>query len=390
LIKRIEVEIDQASWLVPPPAMRHPVPTQLTNYPSDRDLDFLRALLWIGVLSIPVRIPRWWLSIRWAQTRYLGIIDGSSTRLRLHPAAEDLDAHQTTVLSDDWGMGISLEWLNQTFCYSRLDHGASFLKRLERQQLARFNGPARRRGPQKCPDFVGVAPDGKLHLIECKGNQQGRRVLQTQLSDGRGQKQNVTFPDEVQFVGQRLVVGVAIAAAGARWNTVLRVEDPPPSEPQEEHYVVTAANAETLFQELDIGALARMLVLSGEGRVLARMLPDELEESGRDELDDCSPPHARFDAGEHDWVGRVDRVRLPAPIRIGDRLVRWFSVRHGVDPKLLERLARLGPSDREGLPEVLGSRANLTHSVEPAGRDFESGYAVIRWGDSFISDFILH
>jgi hypothetical protein len=367
--------------------MRHPVPTQLANYPSERDLDFLRALLWIGVLSIPVRIPRWWLAIRWAQTRYLGIVDDASTRLRLHPAAEDLDAHQKTVLSDDWGMGISLEWLNQTFCYSMLDHGASFLKRLERQQLARFNGPARRRGPQKCPDFVGVAPDGKLHLIECKGNQQGRRALLTQLSDGRGQKQNVTFPDEVQFVGQRLVVGVAIAVAGARWNTVLRVEDPPPSEPQEEQYVITA-NAETLFRELDIGALARMLILSGEGRVVARILPDELEESSRAEIADYSLRGAKFDAGERHWVGRVDRVRLPAPIHIGDRLIRWFSVRHGVNPELLEKLARLRPSDRQLLPEVLGPRAHLAHSAEPAVRDF--GYAVIRWGDSFISDFILH
>src|SRR5258706_85340 len=83
-----------SSWLTPPLEIRHPLPTQLTNSPTNCDLDFLRALLWVGVLSIPVRIPRWWLAIRWAQVRYLGIVDDSSARLRLHPAADDLDAHQ--------------------------------------------------------------------------------------------------------------------------------------------------------------------------------------------------------------------------------------------------------------------------------------------------------
>lgn len=126
---------------------------------------------------------------------------------------------------------------------------------------------------------MGVDPNGKLHLIECKGNQQGHGALLEQLADGRGQKQNVTFPDESRFVDQRLVVGVAIAAAKSRWNTALRVEDPPPPEPAEEHYVVTANNPEMLSRELDIGALARILVLSGEGRLLARILPDELDES---------------------------------------------------------------------------------------------------------------
>lgn len=385
LIKQIDVEIDQSSWLTPPLEIRHPLPTQLTNYPTNCDLDFLRALLWVGVLSIPVRIPRWWLAIRWAQVRYLGIVDDSSARLRLHPAADDLDAHQKMVLSDDWGMGVALEWLSRTFSYSLLDHGASYLKRLEQQGLAIFQGPARRRGPRKCPDFVGVDASGRLHLIECKGNQQGRRALLAQLADGRGQKQNVSFPDEGVFVGQRLVVGLAIAPAWARWKTLLRVEDPPP-EREQEHYTVTAANVEVLSREVEIGALSRMLVLSGEAGLLARILPDELEDFSREDVADANPTREHFTASDQEWVGRIDRMELPAPIRIGERVVRSFEIRHGVSPVLLESLSR--PRRREDLPGLLRGASLVPSETRQDARG--NGYAAIRWGNSFIADLSLH
>jgi len=69
--------------------------------------------------------------------------------------------------------------------------------------------------------------------------------LLEQLAYGRGQKQNVSFPDESAFVGQRLVLGLAIAPAWARWKTTLRVEDPSP-ERDLEHYTVTPNNLEVL------------------------------------------------------------------------------------------------------------------------------------------------
>ena len=132
--------------------MRHPLPKVFKNYPSPYNLDFLSALLWIGVLSISVRIPRWSSASIWARVRYLGMVDDSSDCLRLHPGVDDLDAHQKTVLSDDWGMGVALEWLNRTFNYALIDHAATYLKRLEQQGLAAFNGAPRRHGPRKCPD----------------------------------------------------------------------------------------------------------------------------------------------------------------------------------------------------------------------------------------------
>jgi hypothetical protein len=390
MIKRIDVEIDQASWLTSPQGKQHPFPAQLASQPVYHDLDFLRALLWIGVLSIPVRIPRWWLAIRWAQTRYLGIVDDASPDLRLHAGAEDLDAHQKAVLSDDWGMGISLQWLDQVFGYSWLENGASFLKRLERRGIAQFQRPAGKRGPNKCPDFVGVDPGGMLHLIECKGTQGGRTALDDQLTKGRPQKHCVSFGNrELQHVSQRLVAGVAIATRESSLNTLLKIEDPPAPEPERAQYVVKADSAESLREEVEIGSFARMLVLSGESSVLARILPDELEESSLSNID-VRPPRTRFVADDREWVGHVDRIRLPAPIRVGDRVVRWFSIRHGVNREFLDSLSSVEPTDRDALRERLSQRTHLERDSESTSHARDGDYAAIHWGDSFLSDLRIH
>jgi hypothetical protein len=329
------------------------------------------------------------MAIHWAQVRYLGIVNDATSDLRLHSAAGELDAHQKTVLSDDWGMGISLEWLDRTFGYRLIEHGMSFLKRMERQGLATFESSARR-GPKKCPDFVGVDSTGKLHLIECKGNQQGRKALSDQLAAGRTQKQNVLFVNEAQTVAQRLVVGVAIASADSSWQTMIRVEDPPPEDPQHQHYIVRTEDPIILWRELQIGTLARMLVLAGEVQLLARAFPDELGHRYAENFEFVAPRRQAFESPDGDWVGRVDRIRLPVPIRIGDRIVRWVSIRHGVAPRLISQLEGMVGNPRDQMEELLGRRVILRHEKGSTGQVAgNEGLAQIRWGDSFFSDLRL-
>src|SRR5260370_34534249 len=91
-------------------------------------------------------------------------------------------------------------------------------------------------GARKCPDFFAIDSLNKVHLIECKGNQESAQNTIEQFIRGRQQKRNIKFMDE-SLVGQRLVTGLAIAGAGSDWESTLRIEDPPPEKAE---YTVTA------------------------------------------------------------------------------------------------------------------------------------------------------
>ena len=76
------------------------------------------------------------------------------------------------MLSDDWGTGVAVEWLDSQFQYQYVGHGRNTMLELKRQGLTAYVGK-KKRGPQKCPDFFCIDPAGRYHLIECKGNQSG-------------------------------------------------------------------------------------------------------------------------------------------------------------------------------------------------------------------------
>jgi len=67
--KTLQLEIDLGSWSNSPPKYRKTCPFASTQ--TLARVDFLRALLWIGVTSIPIQIPRWWLASQWAVLRYV-------------------------------------------------------------------------------------------------------------------------------------------------------------------------------------------------------------------------------------------------------------------------------------------------------------------------------
>ena len=114
LLKRIGVEIDKASW-----TGQYAFPGELAAAKSLPDINFASALLWMGVASLVQTVPRWWTAIRWAQAKYAYAVDSASD-LRLHPEMVDLEKHQKSVLSDEWGIGVALEWLTNVFQYRQV------------------------------------------------------------------------------------------------------------------------------------------------------------------------------------------------------------------------------------------------------------------------------
>lgn len=349
-------------------------------------------------MSVPLRLPQWWLASQWAKIRYIAAADPSA-RLRLHPAIDDLDTHQKKVLSDDWGVGFSLQWLSSRFGYRNVEHGVAAMQDLRRKKIAKFLSNKKKSGPDKCPDFIAYDAQNKIHIIECKGNQQGPTHSETQIKRGRQQKGNVEFQNEA-MVAQRLVTAFAFAGTTSNWQSTLRVEDPPP-EGGNVHYRIEAESVEPIRRSIDRAATIRGLVLAGAYDVAANIFPAETQAEvgaarGLQQTE-------RFVAEDQEWLGQSYALPFPLPIRLNpELLVRACRIRFGVSPEFAGRIMKVGAApdsvdgfladidlglrldtdSNDGTPEVLEGQ-KVSHIGPPRQ------YASIRNGQAFIADWEL-
>jgi hypothetical protein len=164
----IVVVVDKKSWGTKKPP---------TNFNSGvEQCGVGEVLLTIGLITAPPRASGFSLSEYWAWIRYACAIS-SEPRLSLVAEYKDIDAHQKTILSDDFGMGFSVYWMWKRMNFSFICDGRYFVDRY----LNHFGGMAAartpgKRGPTKCPDFVCWKPAGSFHVIECKGTQSGKAL----------------------------------------------------------------------------------------------------------------------------------------------------------------------------------------------------------------------
>jgi hypothetical protein len=111
-------------------------------------------------------------------------------------------------------------------------------------------------GPFKCPDFFAVDTQNKIHLIECKGNQEGASHIEKQFERGREQKHNVRFQNEA-LVAQRVLTGIAIAGRRCNWPSTLNVADPSPDRDISYYKIVSESDLPL------IDAFKRVLMVQG-------------------------------------------------------------------------------------------------------------------------------
>ncbi|MER9003076.1 MULTISPECIES: hypothetical protein [unclassified Mesorhizobium] len=176
----------------------------------------------IGSLAIPatsmeLSINAWWAWLRYASA----FTDGPGFLLKSTYA--DLDAHQKTVLSDDFGMGVALSYLVSALDLQTVFDGRYFVQFLAPAVGAKALQIAKN-GQFKSPDFIGQDGSGRWHAIECKGTQSSSQTRQDQMKAGRLQKTNVVFPPAVR--GQKLISALLVGRAGGGFNSSLLIEDP--------------------------------------------------------------------------------------------------------------------------------------------------------------------
>lgn len=211
------IQVDTASW---PAGTTIPAPLSTLSQKLQW-VSFPHLFAHVAERTAPPSGYGFSLAETWAFLRYFSAISRTSD-LSLAHRWRDLDPHQKTILSDDWGMGLASMIATETFQPLAIAHTGEWLKRV---RVAEARRPPRHKGPEKSPDFVIEDAQGRYHLVEAKGTQGRTRTLQAAMKDGVEQKKNIEFhhpPDE----GSRLVVGTRIPREGDGRVEIL-VQDPP-------------------------------------------------------------------------------------------------------------------------------------------------------------------
>ncbi|WP_188260217.1 hypothetical protein [Azospirillum tabaci] len=218
--KWIDFSVDASSWAAVSRAVPGTFPTGTCSF----CFPLSEVLLIIGLVTIPGSASGISLAEYWAWLRYFSCVD-DGRKLALNAFCNELDSHQKTILSDDFGMGFAFYCMKELLEFEEFCDGAYFEKRLLRKLGGHYIGKVAKSGARKTPDFVckSYGPDF-YHQIECKGTQSSYSALNKQIQAGMTQIKNMSFPAAVS--GERIVVGTLVECSGKDHDSKIVVADP--------------------------------------------------------------------------------------------------------------------------------------------------------------------
>ncbi|HCB1497749.1 TPA: hypothetical protein MYO83_000540 [Klebsiella michiganensis] len=395
MYRTINVHVDESSW--PGVGNIPSFPAAFTAGTNSFDLNINSMLLMIGYLTTPTSVTGVSLAEFWAWVRYLAAITPRDADLRLTRSYADLDAHQKTILSDDFGMGVPMVWLMKNLPLVEIVDGSYFLQRYGANHGAHQHRTAKR-GPNKTPDFVARGHDGNWHIMECKGTQSGEAFRDRQIDSGISQKLSIMFPPG--HTGQRLVSGLSIGIEDGN-PSHLRIIDPVPEDPVK----ITESELEFAKDAATRGVMAKLLRSTGfETAAEAVAAPfgkpqamppstkktdkkrieflADRDRRAREELLESTSRRNLFDGR---YRGREVAFQLPRPIYIHGAKISKVIVRQGINMDALDLLREqptietlIDPS-RNHWVDMMGT--NIIHDDEKN--------ATLQIGNIFRSELIL-
>ncbi|MCL1697346.1 hypothetical protein [Lysinibacillus sp. BPa_S21] len=209
----IDLMIDHSTWI------GKTVPPQLASLSSSLSFNLIELLLHVADATKNPNYLGRSLNDFWAFLRYSRCFEASGN-LRLVREFNDIDAHQKTILSDDIGMGISSLVMDRTFGVKALTDTSFFLKYLTSLSTISTG----KKGPNKSPDFLVLDSRSDIHILECKGTQNGISNSDAQIEKGKSQKRSLQDPNSI--ISEKLVMGTFIAKSTGINNSRLKIIDP--------------------------------------------------------------------------------------------------------------------------------------------------------------------
>jgi len=202
------------------------VPKALAGIGKNKKVSVPIALMHTAHRTRPPIMTGFHLSDWWAWLRYFPAIDASSD-LRLCKDWEDIDPHQKTVLSDDFGMGFTTYLLTQAYGIKLWADTKYFMEVLDPNAL-KVQKTAKT-GQYKSPDFIGIDAMGRLIIVECKGSQSSTAALRRAMKAGALQKRAPKVGKKRKpsvKIRARLVAGLFIPQFSSKEDALVRFIDP--------------------------------------------------------------------------------------------------------------------------------------------------------------------
>ncbi|WP_415714456.1 hypothetical protein [Roseibium sp.] len=323
--RTLDVSIDQTTW------PQNTAPQALVGLQGQQNINIASFLLMIGYCTVPAHAARHSINSLWAWVRYFGALSGDAD-FRLNTDFASLDPHQKTILSDDFGMGMSLHLLAGSLNLRGFCDGKYFVDRLSTRTTNTTKG--KKRGPRKSPDFVAVDVKGQFHVIECKGTQSGSQYGAHQVQTGVPQKNAIQFATSIK--GQSLVTGFQIGTARNHQSN-FTIIDP---EPDGVKLTIKEDSVPDARETLARGKLAKCLLLAGApnlGRLMAAPFndnPTATEQSVKkhdidlvEALRGAAREEAVFIQNQKERVSREISLDLPFSVEVNGELFRRISIR---------------------------------------------------------------
>lgn len=243
----INIEIDNNSW------QHKAIPNEFVSLNSPLNFDLADVLLHIGYVTknpndYGMTINDYWAFLRYNKCFYL-----NSSSLQLKEEWNDVDAHQKTILSDDFGMGFASYFLHETVGVKAIIDTRYFLKHMDSLSVVKST----KKGTDKTPDFIVLDNSFKLHVLECKGTQNSINSSEKQINTGSIQKTRIDDPNNI--VDQSLVISTYIATYHSKDLSRIKIVDP------EYNLDFSKVDLENIIERALIGQFAKemhMLVFS--------------------------------------------------------------------------------------------------------------------------------
>ncbi len=371
------------------------MPPQLVVASVQQPIDVGRALHMLGTLTMPNMFSPASPALFWAWLRYYRALTGASD-LRITMDFSDLDPHQKGILSDDFGVALSTQWLvDRLGPFTHIVDGRRFANQFTRLLRKRHKSKAKI-GTSKSPDFVMRDTLGKWHVLECKGTQSNRKYQSSVLKTALAQKRAIQLIGSIR--GEQLASSLYIAHEKERLGSSLRVIDPEEDEPL---IRLTEQESEEMEAKASRLAVAQALGAIGLNEVAVEMsLPQDIDpksellfpsersrlRSSRRARVDRATEQARgrefdsFTHGHRRYKGRVIELELPPPTeQVPYRKVR---IRQGVLPEIIEELISADSFLDHRVDDQIRPHTSEARIAVEAARD----HTAVTYGDVFYSE----
>jgi hypothetical protein len=131
IARTLTVQVDAASW-----PQGKQVPVALSSLSGTQQVDMLAVMREISLRTAPPNSKGFDLASNWAVWRYIPAL-AKGSHLLLRPEWNDIDSHQKTILSDDWGVGVGMHIVGSALGFIRATSTNYFLSQVPQAYIVK-------------------------------------------------------------------------------------------------------------------------------------------------------------------------------------------------------------------------------------------------------------